>query len=336
MNGAVAGGVVVKRQAVFCVGLVLLGTSCTKTVAIQPPPPPKPSSTFVAWSQTGLAAKRVCVLPFSNLTRAEGFGDRLRESFWGRLSLKRFTDIELRELDAQLNALPQPWNKITPQQLGQVLHCDALLYGEVLDASNIYIGVYAQLTVEGKIQLVDAATGQTLVIGSHATTFRVGSVPFSLLEVVPEALLNLRNLSSEQSLRAVDDLARNLADMIPDLPFPDSLNLAAPAASRPSDEAERSKTTLNDPALTTVTRTDVSQYRVQIGSFTNPGEAQQTAQRLRKEGFQPMVVDAVQDDRSWHKVVLGPFSSFNAAQKTGEQVQQRLRLSPMIVRLAAP
>jgi cell division septation protein DedD len=281
----------------------------------------------MTWSHKGGAEKRVCILPFTNRTQSAGLAARVREGFFGRLALKRFADVELRELDARLQALPEAWSRLSPRQLGQALHCDALVYGEVTEASNLYLGVYAQLTLEGRVQLIDVSSNETLVIGSHATKFRIGGVPFSLLAVVPNAVLNLRNFTSEQSLRAVDDLARNLADKIPDLPTGAAEN---PIAAMPSNTHEGKE---QREATAPVNATPApDRYRVQVAAFSQAGEAQQVAQRLRDEGFRPMVVTAATDERLWHKVLLGPFPSLDVAQETGVRVRQRLHISPMIVR----
>lgn len=316
-----------KKIVVCGVGLLLLGSACARTAALHAPPASKPSSIFTAWSQSGSSEKRICVLPFTNRTQSEGLADRVREGFFGRLALKQFADVELRELDARLQALPEAWSQLSPRQLGQALQCDALVYGEVTEASNLYLGVYAQLTLEGRIQLVDASSNETLVISSHATKFRAGGVPFSLLAVVPNAVLNLRNFTSEQSLRAVDDLARNLADKIPDLPTgAEETPIAAMSSNTPEGGEQRKATT---PVIATAAP---DRYRVQVAAFSQPGEAQHVAQRLRDEGFRPMVVTATTDERLWHKVLLGPFPSLDMARETGVRVRQRLHISPMIVR----
>ncbi|MGE0681627.1 MAG: SPOR domain-containing protein [Candidatus Binatia bacterium] len=316
------------KKIVICgVGLLLLGSACARTAVVHTPPVSQPSSTFTAWSHSGGAEKRVCVLPFTNRTQSTGLAARVREGFFGRLALKRFTDVELRELDAQLQTLPEVWSQLSPRQLGQALQCDALVYGEITEASNLYLGVYAQLTLEGRIQFVDASSNETLVIGSHATKFRTGGVPFSLLAVVPNAVLNLRNFTSEQSLRAVDDLARNLADKIPDLPTGSADD---PVAAEPFNSLEgREQRKASIPVIATVAP---DRYRVQVAAFSQPGEAQHVAQRLRDEGFRPMVVIATTDERLWHKVLLGPFPSLDIAQETGVRVRQRLHISPMVVR----
>jgi cell division septation protein DedD len=140
-------------------------------------------------------------------------------------------------------------------------------------------------------------------------------------------VLNLRNFTAEQSLRAVDDLARNLADKIPDLPTGVAEN---PVAAMPSNTHEgKGQSEATAPVSATAAP---DRYRVQVAAFSQAGEAQQVAQRLRDEGFRPMVVTAVTDERLWHKVLLGPFPSLDVAQETGVRVQQRLHLSPLIVR----
>lgn len=317
---SVALGGEVKRIAACSLVLMFVAGACTRTAAVHPPRSSPPSSAFVSWSQRGRPEKRLCVLPFVNKTKAEGLADRVRESLFGRIVLKQYTDIDLRDLDARLSALSKPWATFSPRQLGQALQCDALLYGEVTDASNVYLGVYAQLTVEGRIRLVDTVSNHVLMDGTHATKFRVGGVPLSLFELVPNAVLNLRNFSSEQMLRAIDDLSRNLADKVPDLPQVQTTSVAV------STDRNASSLAFSHPPS--------ESYRLQVAAFSKPGEAQHAVQLLRNEGFQPTIVTATQSEKSWHKVMLGPFSSLDAAQETGVRVQKRLPFSPVVVRLS--
>ena len=93
-----------------------------------------------------------------------------------------------------------------------------MLYGEVTDAGRLYLAVYSQLTVAAEIRLVDVATGHPLVQESYATKFREASVPLSPLSIVPDVIKTWMNLSETQMKRAIDDLGRNLASRVPDLP----------------------------------------------------------------------------------------------------------------------
>lgn len=359
-------GDVKMRLAAYCLGCMLLGAACTRTAAVQEILTLKPNLAFAAWSASGAPEKRICILPFTNQTNSAGVADRLRESFFGRVSLKRFADVELRDLDVRLQALPD-WSKMSPRALGLAIQCDALVYGEVTEASNLYLGVYAQLTLEGRIRIIDAVSNETLVIGSHATKFRAGGVPFSLLDIAPNLVFTLRHLSSEQALRAVDDLARNLADKVPDLSarvstpvlIASALQLSTSiepqatvvAMSTPMDSAAPVIPIVPAPqsassaesqlvpalALTPVaTPTPVDRYRLQVGAFRKPEEARYAARLLRGQGFRPIVVTATQAKRERHGVLLGPFPSLSVAQETREKIQKRFRFSPVVVRPVMP
>lgn len=315
----------------------------------------KPNPAFASWSTTGTPEKRICILPFTNHTNSTGVADRLRESFFGRVSLKRFTDVELRDLDKSLQALPN-WSAMPPRALGSALQCDALVYGEVTEASNLYLGVYAQLTLEGRIRIIDAVSNETLVISSHATKFRAGGVPFSLLDLAPNLVFTLRHLSSEQALRAVDDLARNLADKVPDLPAhimppthvasaPQPIMSLGPQPTRVAMSTSDDSATLtlplvsspppapSPPAVAVVSPpTSAEHYRLQVGAFHKSQEARHAAHVLRSHGFQPIVVTTTQAKRERHGVLLGPFPSLDVAQEAREKIQTRFRFTPVVVR----
>lgn len=198
----------------------------------------RPTPRFVAWSQTDpTTPKRVCILPFADKVNVPGLANQIRQSFAGHLSIKHFVDAELYEVDSLLQTLGPGWRALSAQELGRGLNCNALAYGEVTQASRLYLALYSQLTLEGNILLVDAETGQTLVKDTYATKFRSAGVPLSPLSLVPDAIRNLSNLSDVQMVRAVDDLGRNLADKVPDLPaLPTSQSVAhaAPSETKPS------------------------------------------------------------------------------------------------------
>src|SRR2546426_11769341 len=123
----------VKRVVACGVGLALLSSACT-TQAIKPAVPATPTSAFVGWSQSGVPDKRICVLPFTDQTGTDGLAASVRQSFAGHLSIKRFSDAELYDIDARLNALAGDWKTQPTQRLGKTLQCDALVYGQVTSA----------------------------------------------------------------------------------------------------------------------------------------------------------------------------------------------------------
>jgi hypothetical protein len=99
---------VVRTVAACGVGLALLFFACS-TQAVKPANPAAPTPAFVAWSQSGVPEKRACVLPFTDQTGTAGLAASVRESFAGHLSIKRFADAELHELDVRLKTIPGDW-----------------------------------------------------------------------------------------------------------------------------------------------------------------------------------------------------------------------------------
>lgn len=200
-------------------------SACSQTT------PTVPTPRFIAWSQIDqVTAKRICVLPFADKAGVPGLASQIRQSFAGHLSIKHFADTELHEIDSRLEALGPQWHSTSAQALGRILGCNALIYGEVTRASRLYLVLYSQLTLESTILVVDSKTGQTLVRDGYATKFRSAGLPLSPLSFVPDAVRTLTNLSDAQMVRAVDDLGRNLASKVPDLPaLPTYQSVTAPS-----------------------------------------------------------------------------------------------------------
>jgi len=214
----------------------LFVSACSQTI------PTVPTPRFIAWSQVDpTTPKRICVLPFADKAKVPGITNQVRQSFAGHLSIKHFADTELYDIDSRLETLGSGWQTTSAQDLGRTLGCNALVYGEVTRANRLYLALYSQLTLEGGIHLVDTETGQTLVKETYATKFRSAGFPLSPLAIIPDALKNLNNLSDAQMIRAVDDLGRNLASKVPDLPALPTYSSTASVPSAPP-HAERPST----------------------------------------------------------------------------------------------
>ena len=342
------------------VWLSLCFAACTKTT------PPRPTPHFLAWSQDRATTKRLCVLPFLDRTQTPGLATRVRQSVAGHLSVKHFTDVELSDVDTRLTAGGKEWRNFSPQQIGREIGCDALLYGEVTDAGRLYLALYSQLTVAAAIRLVDVTTGQTLVRESYATKFREAGVPLSPLSVVPDVVKTWMNLSETQMTRAIDDLGRNLAARVPDLPamLPSSPGQGAvasaapvppPIATTPVTGEPTTPATLNSQHLTTVDVATLSvpapvsdatkkrppplpsrpamqeQYRLQVAAFRTYDDAQRVVRLLRDNGYPAMIAQTDESEEMWNRVVLGPFPSRAAAQKVRRAIRKIAPLSPVVI-----
>jgi cell division septation protein DedD len=344
----------------WLVWLSFFFAACTKTT------PPKPTLHFLAWSQDQTTSKRLCVLPFLDRAQTPGITTQVRQSVAGHLSVKHFTDVELSEIDERLSQAGEEWRNFPPQQLGRSIGCGVLLYGEVTEASRLYLALYSQLTVAGAIRLVDVTTGQTLVQDSYTTKFREAGVPLSPFSVVPDVVKTWMNLSETQMVRAIDDLGRNLAERVPNLPVtlpssPEQVVVASAAPAPPSmtvmpvSEEPAVSLALNSQQIATFEVATVNalpsgspsakkispplpphpaaqgQYRLQVAAFRTYSEAQRVVRLLRDKGYPAMIAQTGESGHLWNRVVLGPFPSKEAAQQTSAAIRKISPLSPVVI-----
>jgi cell division septation protein DedD len=280
--------------------------------------------------------------------------------------VKHFIDVELSDVDTRLATVGTEWRNFPPQQVGRAIGCDALLYGEVTDAGRLYLALYSQLTVAAVIRLVDVATGQTLAQESYATKFREAGVPLSPLSVVPDVVKTWMNLSETQMTRAIDDLGRNLAEKVPDLPAiqpstPEQGAIASappsppPMAPTPGREVATTFVVPTSHPVPTVTVATIrvpapvsgvtekirpalpsrpamqEQYRLQVAAFRTYDDAQRLVRLLRDNGHPAMIAQIGESAHMWNQVVLGPFPSRAAALKVGMAIRKLAPLSPVVI-----
>ena len=180
--------------------------------------PPIPTQNFVTWStQTPHREKQLCVLPFENTSGIDGLAEQVRQGVAGHLSIKRFSDTELHEIDAALAGVDN-WHKLASQELGRKLNCDALVYGWASKLDRLYVGFYSQLALEGTLHIVESVSGRTLVHETYTARLHDGGLPLSPVSLVTSVVRNLWTFTDAQLVRAIDDLSRNLAARVPDLP----------------------------------------------------------------------------------------------------------------------
>ncbi len=200
-------------------GMWICGAAlCLLLPACSPTKPPTPTQNFVTWSQHAPPDKKqMCVLPFENTSHIEGLDEKVRRGVAGRLSVKRFTDVELHTIDARLAEIPH-WYRLPPSDLGRQINCDVLVYGLVSKPGNIYVGVYAQLALAGTLRIIGVATGDVLLHETYITRLHDLGLPLSPVGLVASMVRNLWTFTDARFVRAIDDLSRNLAALVPDLP----------------------------------------------------------------------------------------------------------------------
>ena len=285
--------------------------------------PPTPTQNFVNWSQQAAPHKKqLCVLPFENASHVDELDEKVRQGVAGHLSVKRFTDVELHEIDARLADIAN-WHKLTPQDLGRQLNCDVLVYGLVSKPDTIYAGVYSQLALIGTLRVVGVASGDVLLHETYATRLHGLGLPLSPVGLATSMVRNLWTFTDTRFVRAIDDLSRNLAALVPDLP---ETGASTSTVSQKQDSAvTRPARPVRQPQI----------YQVQVASFRSHDEAQRAARLLHQEGYAPAIAEVARMKQEWHRVIIGPFSSARSAYETSGQIKEKLPFDPIVTQGAS-
>ena len=181
--------------------------------------PPTPTQNFVNWSQQAAPHKKqLCVLPYENASHVDELDEKVRQGVAGHLSVKRFTDVELHEIDARLAGIGQlaQTGAARPRPPTQLRR--ARLRSRLKARDTIYAGVYSQLALIGTLRVVGVASGDVLLHETYATRLHGLGLPLSPVGLATSMVRNLWTFTDTRFVRAIDDLSRNLAALVPDLP----------------------------------------------------------------------------------------------------------------------
>jgi hypothetical protein len=184
--------------------------------------------------------ERIAVLPFADLGSANVVIDkiklthrgqqqrydwawtdsqRLRRSMQGYLAEREFVMANLDGIDAVLKEhgidSMAKLQMVPPQQLGQWLGVDAVIYGEVLHYEGYYLFLVAAWQVGVEVRMVSTHTGDMLI---HATGSRWDDQVLPALDLEDIAINSAENLLQLRDInlaRAEEEACRELIIRIP-------------------------------------------------------------------------------------------------------------------------
>jgi len=117
---------------------------------------------------------RIAVLPPANLTADLDAPDLFRPVVESELRVRGYSIVTPEEIDAKLSDLGVHYAgqlaEFTPEELGEILDADALLYTTVTDLKTVYLVAYSQITVGGRFELVHAQDGKRLWLWEDSVT----------------------------------------------------------------------------------------------------------------------------------------------------------------------
>jgi hypothetical protein len=163
--------------------------------------------------------RSIAVLPFGNQTEVEGVEDFVRVTFYSHLSAHPYKDIELQLVDQKLRRSKitdyEKLRKTSVKNLGRILGCDAVVFGEVIEFEKIFAGIYSQMAVGLSFSIWDTRTGREIWVDEHIERHHEGGIPLTLTDI---PLITLRSgmvLREDAKIQAVDELSRLLTSRIP-------------------------------------------------------------------------------------------------------------------------
>jgi hypothetical protein len=163
--------------------------------------------------------RTVAVLPFINRAESHEGSEAVRRGFYNHFSSLPFKDLELYRVDNLLRKAglqdPVVINQTSPQELGQILNVDAVVYGTISDFDKLFAVIYSNVSVGAEIRMMDAKTGRMLWRGQHVTRIHEGGISTSPIGLIATVIATAMNVRDIQLLRACDDLFRDMVSTIP-------------------------------------------------------------------------------------------------------------------------
>ena len=163
--------------------------------------------------------KSIAILPFGNQTESADINEIVRTNLYSHLSTQPYKDIELHEVDRKLRRYHmKAYEKLTDKsakRLGRILHCDAVVVGEVTEFQRIYAGIYSQLAVGASITVWDTRTGEKIWSDTHVTRNHEGGIPLAITDLAMIGFRSGMNLTESEKIKTVDELSRHFTRRIP-------------------------------------------------------------------------------------------------------------------------
>jgi len=140
--------------------------------------------------------KSVAILPFSFDSVVEenkSTHSILRKTFFNYFSYLGYDDIPLNTVDLKLDAIMKTGvtvDDISTGQLMKVLEVDAVIRGHVINATNLTAGIYAETSIEAKLEMIDLRTGELLWDTEHMELASSGIGTLSLVDMIHDQTEN--------------------------------------------------------------------------------------------------------------------------------------------------
>ncbi|NOZ23512.1 MAG: hypothetical protein GXP25_20745 [Planctomycetes bacterium] len=339
-----------RRSVALCCGLVsalLLCVGCAH-----------PLKTRMAADFDPVKPMRVAVLPFTVKKKSQRKGaEKVRRAFAAKLQESNLEVADIAYVDRILAM--NGWQNagelqtIPPQELGESLGVDALIYGEVTQWDKLYVVVHAHGAMAAKANMVDAHTGKWLW-SSEKDEIRIKGilkVPVIIYMVpIPPAQFALEGFQmNEMTDEMTREMARPLVDAAKTGPSYAALMRRRPKPLSKERALALQKTVLKpdqryagiEKRLASGAAVPASEpkddYAVQLCATRHPEGARRFAEYLRAKGYAVYTIVAeVPGQGRFHRVRIRGFTTKKDALDYGFQMRAKEGLPFWVDKAAAP
>jgi len=160
----------------------------------------------------------VAVMPMDNLSLEPGVEKALYDAVYERLAAKGYAKISVEHVSGVMQKLgvtiPGLLQGISVKRLGEELHADGLLFGQIEQSARINQVAYDAIVVSCSLKLVSAGSGDTLW---YAQQWRTAKRQWQIDPV--NALINSVMHSSASREARVNYLVQEMLKTLPDGPI---------------------------------------------------------------------------------------------------------------------
>jgi len=164
--------------------------------------------------------KSVAILPFSFDSAVEENKTThsiLRKTFFNYFNYLGYNDIPLNTVDLKLDPIMKTGvsvEDISTRQLMKVLEVDAVIRGHVINSTNFTAGIYAETSIEAKLEMIDLRTDTVLWNTEHNEIDSSGIGTGSLVDMIEDQADN--SMTRESYHQISETFALKVIAKIPD------------------------------------------------------------------------------------------------------------------------
>ncbi|MBT6600777.1 MAG: hypothetical protein HOB32_03810 [Nitrospina sp.] len=140
--------------------------------------------------------KTVAIVPFSydlKIKKINNTHSILRKTFFNYFSYLGYNDIPLNTVDLKLAPIIQSGtsiNNVPNAQLMKILEVDAIIRGKIINATNFTAGIYAETSIEAKLEMVDLRSNKVMWDTQHLELDSSGIATPSLVDMIEDQAAN--------------------------------------------------------------------------------------------------------------------------------------------------